>query len=351
MFKNAIKFQAIKSEENDKDEDIALYKINTYGVDFSLEVYSHKIDEGDIIVPSFQRRYVWSHKKASKLIESFLLGLPVPQIFLSREQDTEKLLVVDGQQRLKTINQFFHTKFENGRTFYLTGVKTRWEGKTYIELVDSDKRKFKNTPLRATIFEQTDPKDNSSMFQIFERLNTGGMPLSQQEIRNSLYHGKIIDFLNKLNSNETWRKLLNKAKPDARMRDIEMILRFFALFKFWKNYKPPMKDFINQFMENNKNLDEQKMIFFERIFSETMKIIYTEIGNNAFKIKAGLNVAVFDAITVGIAEVGLKRTRNLKLECDSLKKIEAFQNAVSQSTTNRDQLESRIKLAIQKFSQ
>lgn len=168
--------------------------------------------------PTFQRRYVWPPKKASKLIEFFLLCLPVPQVFLYREPDTERLLVVDGQQRLKTITQYFNGKFANGNAFYVTGVKQQWEGKAYDDLSEPDRRQLKNTPLRGTIFEQTDPKDDSSMFQIFERLNTGGMPLSQQEIRNSIYHGSIVEVLKELNLDSNWGKLLKKPRPNDRMR-------------------------------------------------------------------------------------------------------------------------------------
>lgn len=255
MQDNEIELETLTSEEEDKDTDTALYKINTYGVDFSLEVYANKINEGEISIPEFQRRYVWNHKKASKLIESFLLGLPVPQVFLYREQETERLLVVDGQQRLKTISNYINGKYEDGSAFYLIGVKQQWEGKAYADLSEPDRRRFKNTPLRATVFEQTDPKDDSSMFQIFERLNTGGMPLSQQEIRNSIYHGTIVSFLKDLNNDKNWRKLLKKPKPDDRMRDIEMILRFFALNENWKAYRPTMKDFISNFMNKNRNLN------------------------------------------------------------------------------------------------
>jgi len=107
-----IEFEHIDAEEQDKEQDIAKYKLNTYGADFTLEVLNNKIREKEIVIPPFQRRYVWDQKKASKLIESFLLGLPVPQIFLYREEEKQDLLVVDGQQRLKSISFFFEEKFE-----------------------------------------------------------------------------------------------------------------------------------------------------------------------------------------------------------------------------------------------
>ena len=126
-----LELENIPSEQEDLDIDTASYSIKTYGADFTLEILSKKFDSQEIIVPDFQRRFVWPHKKSSRLIESFLLGLPVPQVFLYREEEKQDLLVVDGQQRLKTVNYFFNERFENDSEFYLRGVKSDWEGKKY----------------------------------------------------------------------------------------------------------------------------------------------------------------------------------------------------------------------------
>ena len=156
--------EAIQSEEEDLDIDDALYEIRTLGADFSLELYSQKIDSKEIRIPDFQRKYVWSVKKASKLIESFLLGLPVPQVFLFQEASKRDLLVVDGQQRLLTADFFLRGTHQDEKTpFRLRGVKRKWEGKTFGDLEEGDKRRLRNYILRATIFEQTDPADNKSV--------------------------------------------------------------------------------------------------------------------------------------------------------------------------------------------
>ncbi len=165
-------------------------------------------------------------------------------------------MVVDGQQRLRTIYYFLRGTFEDGTPFRLTSVKQEWEGKSYSDLSEQDKRKLKNSILRATIFEQTDPQDHSSVFEIFERLNTGGMALTLQEIRNCVISGSLNKFLEDLNNHVSWRTLLNKSSPDSRMKDIEMMLRFFALKEGWVHYKKPMKDFISEFMRENKNPTE-----------------------------------------------------------------------------------------------
>ena len=116
-------FEKIESEEEDRELELpTTYKISLYGADYTLSVLKEKLEKEDIFIPSFQRKYIWPVSKASKLIESFLMGLPVPQIFLYKEIGTEKLLVVDGHQRLKSIQCFLNEKLPNGRKFKLTYV-------------------------------------------------------------------------------------------------------------------------------------------------------------------------------------------------------------------------------------
>ena len=345
-----IELENLASEEEDLDIDTAPFQIHTYGADYTLEILAKKIDEKEIIIPPFQRLYVWTDKKASKLVESFLLGLPVPQIFLYRQEKTENLLVVDGQQRLRTIHYFMRGWLENERPFALRGVKQNWEGKTFMQLDEPDKRRFKNSVMRATVFQQTDPKDNSSVFQIFERLNTGGMALTMQEIRNCVTRGKINDFLAKLNAYSAWRSLLNKQSPDTRMKDVEMILRFLALYEEWQSYKKPMKDFISNFMEKNKNLNTPTQNKYEKIFQNAVGFISKEIGSSAFRLTAGTNIALFDALTVAIAKSDIRKIKDAKIKLEDLKKNPIFVEAVSSHTTDEEKVQSRIKIALQTFA-
>jgi len=343
-------FEKISSEHEDLELDSAAYKITTYGADFTLEVLNSKIESGEIVVPSFQRKFVWTPTQSSQLIESFLLGLPVPQIFLYKEEEKQDLLVVDGQQRLKSINYFFKEKFGDGSKFFLRSVKPAWEGKNYSGLNEPDKRRFMNSILRATIFQQTDPKDNSSIFEIFRRLNTGGVPLTQQEIRNCVIRGEINKFLDILNQHESWRFLFGKNKPDSRMRDVEMILRFLALYKNIEKYKKPMKDFVSDFMLDHKDLDKKIQDEFSSIFFNVMDTVYREIGPKAFKLKAGINIAIFDSITVALARLGTKKAKDIKGKYKCLIKNDGYIEAASKSTTDKEKVETRFKIAKEIFS-
>lgn len=343
-------FEEIPSEIEDKAIDIATYKLITYGADFTLSVLVEKLKDKEIIVPKFQRKHVWPPKMSSKLIESFLLGLPVPQIFLYREEETQELLVVDGQQRLNSVLFFFMEEFSKGTPFYLRSVKAKWEGKKYSDLSEPDKRRLKDSILRATIFQQTDPKDNSSVFEVFERLNTGGMSLKEQEIRNCIIRGRINEYLNSLNEYPPWRYLFGKEEPDSRMRDVELILRFFALNEQLRQYAKPMKEFLTNFMRLKRHISKSEQERYSKTFKETMDFIFEKIGPSAFKVKAGINVAVFDSISVALARVNKKDLSDTEKRYGNLLKKPVFLEAVSEHTTDKDKINQRIKMAIEAFS-
>jgi uncharacterized protein with ParB-like and HNH nuclease domain len=348
-------FEKIPSEISDEEKDTAKYKITTYGTDFTLEILSNKMREGvedvekEILVPIFQRRYLWPPSKASKLIESFLLGLPVPQIFLFRDTD-QSLIVVDGQQRLKSIHYFFKEEFEDGTPFFLRGVKDQWEGKKFSDLSSVDKRRLKNSVLRATVFEQLEPQDDkSSMFEIFLRLNTGGVSLSYQEVRNCVLQGELTIFLDSLNMNSQWRSIINKESPDSRMKDVEMILRFFALYTDSKRYIKPMKDFLDIWMTSHRNISSEEQDTLSEKFINVVNFVSESLGKKAFRLGGGINVAIFDSVCMAIAD------KNLELNEDMIKKFreqyfkllenEEYRNLLRGGTTDEGNVSKRIEIA------
>ena len=177
--------ETVASEDEDRAEGTPLYRIVSYPSDPTLEVIKNMWERAELTIPPFQRGFVWTHPQSSKLIESFLLGLPVPEIFTYKEPD-DTLLVIDGQQRLRTICGFFAESLPGGGRFYLKGVDPRWEGKLYSTLEEDERRRFRVAILRMVTVEQLDPADNKSVYHIFERLNTGGTGLTPQEVRNEV---------------------------------------------------------------------------------------------------------------------------------------------------------------------
>src|SRR5215204_1357029 len=236
-----VPFDEIASEEDDAEAALAPYEIVTYPADYTLSVLVDKWRRDQVKIPDFQRGFVWKQPQASRLIESFLVGLPVPAIFLYTDRaDRNNQLVVDGQQRLRSIAYFFEGYFgeEDDRVgrpiFKLTGLheKSPYINKSYAQLEQDDPaawNRLNDAVLRAFVIQQLDPSDDTSVYHVFERLNTGGTLLSPQEIRNAVSHGQFNDLLHRLNLWEPWRKLYGSPKPDKRQRDVELILRVIAL--------------------------------------------------------------------------------------------------------------------------
>ena len=183
-----LELEPVTSEEEDYQSAPAEYTIGAYPADFTLEVLHQKWNAGEIKIPEFQRAFVWKQVQASKLIESFLVGLPVPPVYLYTERESQISLVVDGQQRLKSIFYFFDGYFGNevhGRNpvFCLVGLSpdSRFLGKSYEDLMEPDQRRFKGAVVRSFTVQQLDPADDTSIYHIFERLNTGGTHLNQSQ--------------------------------------------------------------------------------------------------------------------------------------------------------------------------
>ena len=342
--------EKIESEEKDSESIPSKYEIITYPADYTLEGLVLKFNKKQLRVPGFQRKFVWSINQASRLIESFLIGLPVPAIFLYSDPDDGVLNVIDGQQRLLSIVYYFEGYFgednQGKRTvFALKGLneKSLFYDKKYKALLEKDRAILNDAVLRAFIVKQLDPSDSTSIYHIFERLNTGGTQLVGQEVRNCIFHGKFNDLLKNLNIDENWRKIFGSPLPDKRQRDIELILRFFALNSNFTKYEKPMKDFLSDFMKKYKNPENKVLDSFAGIFKQICNKTIESLGEKPFHIKKGLNAAVFDSVFISIAE-NLDKVLNKK-RYDSLIKNESYLDNVTSSTTDKEVLTKRIESA------
>jgi hypothetical protein len=361
--------------EGDFDDGVppVYYSITSYGADYPIDGLIKRLDRGDIIIPKFQRSYVWKIEQASRLIESFLLGLPVPGIFLAKENKSNKLIVIDGQQRLRSLHYFYSGQFperpgsDQYIPFALSGkIAPQFLGKTYEALNASDQRQLDDSIIPATIVRQDAPSEGNeqtSMYHIFERLNTGGNQLVAQEIRAAIYHGKLNELLSELNRYEQWQKIFqgkdSVKSPDLskRMKDQELILRFIALYFELKNYKGSMKDFLNNFMETNRLLNRSHSdLEIKSIFEKTINLVYSSIGERAFRPRRGLHAAVFDAVMVALAkrldENPVQDLVALKEAYDKLLDSEEFRQVSIESgqMTSTENVRKRIELATLAFA-
>lgn len=339
--------------ESDLIEPISITevsKIMSYNVANSVEVLRSKIDLKEIdLSPEFQRDFVWDINRASLFIDSLLIGLPIPSIFLGKTRKDESFLVIDGQQRLKSIYFFLNGKFQTRgslRPFRLKNLVERpWNNQTYEELEETYKRRFRNAILNTTIVEDIDinPK---IIHDLFHRLNTGGMPLKDQEIRHCIYAGSFSTFLHALNLNSNWRLLLGKPYMDKRLSDVELILRFFALLFNLEKYSPSMREYLSYFMatnQNNLNIEKD----YEEIFKCTVDIIMQEIGEKTFRQKKLFNKAVCDSIMVAVASGLLNGYQPDNLSSRYMKLLDDYRynQFIERSTTQESNVKGRIDLA------
>jgi hypothetical protein len=322
-----------RTEEGDAEEVQPFrYAISSYGADYPVDGLVKRIREGAIYVPKFQREFVWDNKDASRFVESLLLGLPVPSIFLSKEWDTGKLLVVDGQQRLLSLRYFYDNIWKpTGKEFRLKGVQPEFEGRTYSTLRDEDRRQLDDAILHAIVFKQDEPsEDESSVYEVFQRLNTGGKKLTPQEVRSAVHHaGRIRDLLGELNQYASWREIYGP--EDSRMRDQELILRFLALLHEGENYQTPMVAFLNTYMGRNKELSDKDAAAMRETFRSSIDLIRQSVGSRAFRPVRALNAAVFDSVMVGTAK---------RLETGPVSDIQAFRNAYGVLLNNQEFLDA-----------
>lgn len=325
------------------------YSITSYGADFDVEGLVRRLNSHAIVVPRFQRGYVWRIYDASRFIESLLLGLPVPAVFLAREEGDQRLLVIDGQQRLLSLQFFYDGRFADGKPFVLRRVHSRYEGKSYNTLDDRDRRKLDDSLIHAIIVKQEGPVESAptSIFHIFERLNTGGVPLNAQEIRSAVYHGPFSDMLAELNADQNWRDLFGPVSN--RMRDQELILSFFALLAESGIYHRPMKEFLNWFMFRSRNLNDKGRAKMAGCFRATVAAINEGIGTDAFKPLRTLNSAMCDSLMIAVArrleQRPIDHPNLLKMHYDNLLQSAEFLSAITSSTTNEDSVCERLKQA------
>ncbi|NEU72941.1 DUF262 domain-containing protein [Hassallia byssoidea VB512170] len=329
--------QETQIEENQEDEDDDIlpsrFSISVSRTDFDVEGIVKRLRNDDIYIPDFQRAYVWKPKQASRLVESLLLNLPVPGIFLAKDSQTNKLLVLDGQQRLISVKSFYEGKFPNSRTsFSLKGVHREFEGKKYESLLDAERRQLDNSVLSATVIE---PRDNNeeSIYYIFERLNTGGTLLKPQEIRACIFHGNFNDLIGEMNNNEAWRNIFGNKEKNK--KDQELILRFIALYFEGNNYKPSLKKFLNNFMNKNRQLNCYSQAKIEKAFIPTIEIINKCIGNKAFKGEKGFVPTFFEAVMVGIAK---------RLESGNIENFDEFKKQYNTILSNKNFLAISVKI-------
>ncbi len=262
------------------------------------------------VAPEYQRHFVWNTERQSVLIESILLGIPVPSLFMATNKDSS-WEVIDGLQRMTTIINFIgNDKLINkisskGKKLRLAGLEklTEMNGLTFEEIPKSIQLMFLTRPIRVTVLN--DKTDTDVRFDLFERLNTGGVTLHPQEIRNCVYLGKFNNFIKELAENSHFRSVVKITdKSIMNVNYEELVLKYFAYYQNRNEFVHSVKEFLNDYMSSKtkKFIDE---ILLRKIFEDTFEFLAKNLPNG---IVRGTRVnmtplVLFEAISIGAADV------------------------------------------------
>lgn len=374
--------------ENFDDEEgttISEYDITVSPNDFNVSTLFSLMDNGVIKLPAFQRNYVWDIKAASRLIESIILGLPIPQVFLY-EKGKNNFLIIDGQQRLLSIYFFMKQRFPNIegkkqlRTYftgdevidsaflaneqYFTNFSLQLPSPISTEVNKLDKLKYETLgeykhsfdflrTIRSVIIKQNEPEDSdSSMYEIFNRLNTGGQKLKPQEIRMSLYYSNFYKMLFELNNEQRWRTLLGQASVDLNFKDIEILIRSFAMLFGYQDYKATMTKFLNHFSKISGNFDDTLIQYLRELFVSFLNSTENLAARDFFSQNSKFNISLFESVFVAVClpPFSEKKTVSGKIEkssFDALKNDGKFVDASQSSVGSKANVTTRMNRAIE----
>lgn len=348
-------FEDLEIEDDNDDEEVSVvYDIASYPSDFTLAGIAQMWNDGDIEIPDFQREFVWTIKQSSLLIDSFLCGLPVPPVFFYIDEHN-KNLVIDGQQRILSVVYFLDGYFGNESTqgkrqvFRLSGLDERspYYNRRFVDLEETDQRKLKQSVLRAVNIRQLNPTgEGTSAYHIFERLNTGGTPLKPQEIRNCVFRGPLSTKLKEANKDPNWRKILGKMPIDKHQKDVEILLRLFALVGAVDKYEKPMKEFLNAAMKRHIEGKGKKADLFFATFPKVTELVVSALGEKPFHLRGPLNTSALDAVMCVLIEHPNKlKADELAARYNALLMLPDFRDLTLLATTDTKTLRTRVHLA------
>lgn len=311
--------------------------------DYTLELLNNKYLTGDFFIPDYQRNYIWDQKNKVLFIESVLLGFPIPFMFMA-DSDDGRLEIIDGAQRIQTINEFFRNELT------LTGLQKldSVNGFTFSDLPLAQQRRFKNRTLR--VIELDKKTSNDIRQDLFNRINTTGKKANDAEIRRGSYKGEFTDFIENCCKNDKFKKLcpIPKKKLD-RYEDFELILRFFAYLNEYTSFVHSVNGFLDDFLKNNLNSFDKKKYTDE--FNNMLLFVEEnfELGFAKTKNATTTPRVRFEAISVGVG-LALRQNKDLKVRNTNWINSDKFKElTTSDASNNTDKLRNRIEFVRNKL--
>ncbi|OQY79667.1 MAG: hypothetical protein B6D41_22325 [Chloroflexi bacterium UTCFX4] len=300
------KFEEATFNEDDSDEVPPIEIVAYNELRSCADLFRMKTQEILDIQPEFQREIVWSDPSQTRFIDSLIKQLPIPSMCFSLDYKTQKWQVIDGLQRISSIIRFLSA--EDWTLSKLDDIDPKISGKPISKFLDKDSElhlyytRVENLTLPITVIrcDYSKKTHTNYLFTIFHRLNTGGMKLNNQEIRNCIYSGELNNLLRRLNKNQKWMKL-NKMSKDTgyRFTKQELILRFFAFYDKYEQYNGRLAKFLNDYMADHRSPSPSFVDKKTEIFNRVVDLVYGTIF--AGRIPTKLGISVLEAILVGVA--------------------------------------------------
>lgn len=355
-----IEQEPFSPEEQESDDEpyapsyqLAEREVQTIPADPDVETILRRIEDKNLILrPDFQRTSVWDNTKKSRLVESLLLNLPIPPCFLAEDENGVRV-VVDGQQRLNSVDDFYHGRYA------LSGLQVLKDlnGKKWAELPPKLDRKILQRVIRTLVISHH--SNPGIRFEIFERLNSGGEPLTEQEIRNATMRGEFNKLLNTIANSPDFLASMRAKRPDPRLRHHELILRFFAVRSAVKDYRPPLKMILSEYMRENREPGIEPVQCLKNLFSNAFENAQVVYGDDAFRryrekdgksgFESAVSKAVFELEMISLSyfetSVVQPRAADIKSAFMMLSTTNnEFSDSLSRATDHRKRFYNRLDL-------
>ncbi len=326
----------------------AFSKISSYSISYNIATLIDLIQRQELeLEPEFQRNFVWDQRTASLFIDSLLIGFPTPNLFFGRNASREDFIVIDGLQRLKTIYFFITQRFAGKDDFKLFGLQGRlWDGKSFSELPQNLQRRLMNSMQNATIIDDID-FNPEIVHELFYRINTGGIPLTNQEVRNCVYTGRFNRNLHELNEYPAWRELLG-SPPHIRLADIELILRIIALIDEYEFYRPPMSQFLSRYQSTHRDDDNSENI---QLFKHICDLLIESHENERFRNKMVVKRSLIESVFVALG-ICIKHGYHIVNIADGISRFADIiekNSRLRSSTTSTAVVRERVEIALDVF--
>ncbi len=346
--------------EEEKDDNGGLYPYDPTKADIDIRedpqtVFElmRKYDTGKLIIdPDFQRNIVWKLEQKSQFIESVILNFPLPPWYVNQTVNG-KYIIVDGLQRTSALHEFVNDKFR------LTGLEafTKLNGYNFSDLkqLPGDyQTKIEDKKLNIYFIKPSVPI--KVVYDIFNRINTGGTKIERQEVRNCIFSGKSTKLIKELSEKDYFRKSIDHGISPKRMKDREVILRYlaFKIFNYHEDYQGDLSEFVENAMRRINKMSDDKIEELKKDFERVMIFTFDFFGKKNFRLpsrgsRGMINIAIFESVSYFFSlrsdDFLKENQQTIRDNFTKLLENQEYLDAIKSATSSKAKVISRFKLA------